>query len=320
MTTTARYEQPVTERSTHYQPLIIARTKCRFHPNRPNCRTVKTLLLDRAMYEHYTCIPVYYCNTSAEPYYQFNEEQPVEIVTYRNLIDGQTLICGQRFFENHHERLYSVCEAGERDVQLIKMVLKTAYNFLYNKRNTCFILMRYLYVDCLYSNQKCIILPQEMYAIYKESEEPAMSTVIRHFVIPDYDEAEVSQDVYKTFIVYNTVLTMMLKEKNPFNDTTKTISKIVESVGTCNGGIEGGKRAFIKVCELKFGGSTPPDHVMCPPKDMVLRVFRYARWAQRPNKYKQYIDLIVRDVKKENMTLEQWQAFQINFRRYFFPE
>jgi Baculovirus VP1054 protein len=71
---------------------------------------------------------------------------------------------------------------------------------------------------------------------------------------------------------------------------------------------------------LKFGGACP-DHILCPPKEMVSRIFHYAKWVQNPNNYKRYIELIVDERKKNtDKIVQEWYIFQMNFKNYFFPE
>jgi len=250
------------------------------------------------------------------------------------------LVCGMQFYEASGEKLHSVLEAGERDAALVKLVLRSVYDFLNNdkgdlnghsrplgkdeesnlRESKVYVLLKNVYVDCLYSHRQCLIMPQELYCMYKDGEEPLLNRAFSFVTFPEYTEASASQDIYKSFLVYNTVLTMLLKDKNPFNDREKVISKIIESVGSCNLGVDGAKKTHIKVCGLNFGEGTSPGHVMCPPKEMVKRIFHYAKWAQNPNRYRRYIDLIVGDSKQSDTVAREWQIFQVNFRNYFYPD
>ncbi|QBQ01679.1 vp1054 [Hyphantria cunea granulovirus] len=270
-----------------------------------------------------------YLSPQLKPYYEWLlmdnliEESGVERQILVNQLNRPstwctTIVCGVKF--EAPEMLYSIAEAGEKEMEILKRVFKTAYAYLNNFKTKIYVLLNNLYVDCLYSTLQCVILPQELYCLYKDGEEPYINKVLSFTVFPECNNGTVSQDIYKSFIVYNTVLTLMLKEANPFNDKTKTISKIFESVGSCDGGSGDGKKTRVKVCGLKFGG-TCPDHIMCPPKEMVSRIFHYAKWVQNPNNYKRYIELIVDERKKNtDKIVQEWYVFQMNFKNYFFPE
>ncbi|AQQ80413.1 VP1054 [Betabaculovirus altermyunipunctae] len=314
--TTNKYAPLASDRSTPFVPLTVARTRCRFHPARANCRVTKLSVGGDAVYEHFTFVGVQYVDTNATPYYELLLSARSDGVR-KNLFDTTAVICGVHFRGVRGETFYSINEAGERDAELIRMVCRQAYHFLSNHHEKFVVLLKDLYVDCIYSQRQCIILPQEMYCIYKDDAEPRLNSVFEHQTLPDSEEANASQNVYKTFVVYNTVLTMMLREDNPFNDK-RVISKIIESVGTCNGG-NGDKRSYIKICELNFGGDTPPNHVMCPPKEMVKRIFHYAKWVESPNNWRRYNELLVRERKNNEITLREWHAFVTNFKLYFFP-
>ncbi|AAS82611.1 ORF127 [Agrotis segetum granulovirus] len=326
--------QHATVRSIPFQPIVISKSRCRFHPNSATCRLIRIMGREKVFYEHYSEIDTRFASVTGMPYFQWllsGEEN----VDRRHLLVNTSLICGAKFFEVHGEKLGSIKEAGERNMSSVKLVLKSVYKFLNNDRtdlngnardasardgNKTYVLLKSMYVDCLYSDIQCIILPQEMYCIYKEGEEPHLNKIFTFSSLPEFTEATASQDIYKSFLTYNTVLTMLLQEKNPFNDKKKVISKIIENVGTCNRGIEGGKKSYIKICELKFGNSINVGHIMCPPKDMVKRIYHYAKWTHNPNNYKRYIDLILRDSKQNDTVVRDWQMFQSEFRNYFFPD
>nr|AXS01164.1 vp1054 [Spodoptera frugiperda granulovirus] len=313
---TNKFAPPASERSTPFVPLTVAKTRCRFHPARVNCRLVKIMGRQSVVYEHFTFVGVQYVDTECRPYYEqlvYDEQD----VSRRNLLSTGVMICGVQFEQVAQEQFYSINEAGERDAELIRMVGRVAYSYVTNKLDKYVVLLKDMYVDCLYSQRQCVILPQEMYCIYKDDMEPPLNSVFAHETLPDNAEVSACQEIYKSFVVYNTVLTMMLRDENPFN-TRRVISKIIESVGTCTGG-HGDKRNYIKVCELNFGADAPPNHVMCPPKEMVKRIFHYAKWVETPNNWRRYYELIVRDRKNNETVLREWQAFLTNFRLYFYP-
>lgn len=269
------------------------------------------------VYEHFTFVTVQYVNPDCRPYYEqlLDNDDPMN---RRNLLSNGVLICGVRFEQAPQEAFYSISEAGERDAELIRMVGRVAYSFVTNKSDKYVVLLKDLYVDCLYSQRQCVVLPQEIYCIYKDDMEPPLNSVFGYETLPDNAEMNACQEIYKSFVVYNTVLTMMLRDDNPFNGGRRVISKIIESVGTCTGG-HGDKRNYIKVCKLNFGADAPPNHVMCPPKEMVKRIFHYAKWVETPNNWRRYSELIVRDRKNNEIVLREWQVFLTNFRLYFYP-
>lgn len=277
---------------------------------------------EKVVYEHFTFVGVQYVNINMIPYYELLLDAESDEGTRKNLLNTNVMICGVRFEQITPESFYSVNEAGERDISLVRMVCRQAYSFMSKDSNKYVLLFKDLYVDCLYSQCQCVILPQELYCIYKDDMEPILNSVFSHETLPESDESNVSQDIYKSFIVYNTALTMMLRESNPFNEN-RVISKIIESVGSCSGpsGGEGSstKHNYIKICELNFGGETPPNHVMCPPKEMVKRIFHYSKWVETPNNWRRYFELIVRDRKNNEMALREWQAFLTNFRLFLYP-
>nr|AIU36784.1 ORF138 vp1054 [Cydia pomonella granulovirus]QDW81197.1 vp1054 [Cydia pomonella granulovirus]QGY99441.1 VP1054 [Cydia pomonella granulovirus]QGY99867.1 VP1054 [Cydia pomonella granulovirus]QGZ00009.1 VP1054 [Cydia pomonella granulovirus] len=316
-----------------YQPVHVARKQCRLHPNRTNCALLQTKGLNRIYCEHITTLDARYCSTNGDPYYEWltlndNNERT-------RLKNGYSVECSVKYTMENEEELRSLEEAGEYDVQIVKKVLRFVYEYLNSDRGALnghakddivhedakvYLLFKEMYVQCLYSHLQCIILPQEMYCLYKEGEEPALNSLMYFRTYPEYEDSVASQHIYKAFLVYNTVLTMMLSEKNPFNDKSRAISKVIESVGTCNGGMEGGKRSRIKVCELKFGTSSPPaNHVMCPPKEMVKLIYRYAKWHLKPKNYSRYYTMLIEDTPKRQEQLREWAIFINGFKTHFFP-
>ncbi|AKN80764.1 VP1054 [Diatraea saccharalis granulovirus] len=321
--------QVVTVSST-YQPIRINKKRCRLHPNRENCTLIQTKGQTKIINEHYTLIDSRYCSTNGDPYYEwllFDQTTKRD----RLYLIGKT-VCGVKFETSHDEQMRYVLEAGERDPELIRTVMRYVHKYLNNdtgnlnghadekKTNDSkiYVLFEEMYISCLYSCRRCVVLPQEMYCLYKDGYEPHINSCFSFNTIPEYEESNASQDIYKSFLVYNTVLTMMLRQKNPFNDKTKVISKVIESIGTCNGGEVGGKKTRIKVCELDFGGETP-GHVLCPPKEIVRRVYRYSKWRLNPKNYTRYYTLLMRDDEKSKEYLREWSIFLTDFKTYFFP-
>lgn len=315
-----------------YQPIRIANRKCRYHPDRKNCATIRTRSpTSKDSWEHFTIIDARYCSVNGDPYYEWllKDER-----RRKRMYLNYKAICGVEWTTDTDEVVRSIDEAGERDVRLVRAVMRYVYEYLDNDRgdlnghakddaieadSKVFVLLNDMYVQCLYSCRQCIILPQEMYCLYKSGEAPVINPQFQFITVPDNEEAVTSQHIYKGFLIYNTVLTMMLKEPNPFNDKNKAISKVVESVGTCDGGVEGGKRNRIKVCGLGFGGEVPANHVMCPPKEMVVRIYRYAKWRLNPRNHARYFALLVTDDPKGQERLREWSLFLAGFKSHFFP-
>nr|AGS18870.1 VP1054 [Pieris rapae granulovirus] len=322
-----------TARSTAvYQPVRTTKRQCRFHPHRANCNLIQTKGLTKTFYHHYTTIDMRYCSVNGDPYYEWllsdNKERRAQ--RFQNAYKS---VCGVIVESEQGEIVRNLDEAGEIDTELIRMVMRYVYEYLENdkcglnghaKNDTVhdeakvYVLFNEMYVQCLYSFRQCIVLPQEMYCLYKDGEEPIINEQFFFTTVPEYEDTIASQHIYKGFLVYNTVLTMMLKEKNPFNDNTKVISKVIESVGTCNGGVENEKKTRIKICGLKFGGETP-GHLMCPPKEIVKLVYKYAKWRLNPKNYARYYGLLVDDRPKHQEYLREWSIFLNNFKTYFFP-
>ncbi|APO14005.1 VP1054 [Plodia interpunctella granulovirus] len=315
-----------------YQSVQITKRPCPFHPNLQNCYLIRTKTPSGTIYEHFTRMDVKYCSIDATPYYQWLLTHETE-VQRTNLLFNSMIMGGVKFWSVDRESLRSVEEGGERDVGQIRLVMKHLHGYLSNDKgdlnghsrsdavseeSKVYVLMNRMYVQCVYSFRQCIVLPQEMYCLYKEGNQPEINRIFRFTSVPESEGGVASQHIYKTFLIYNTILTMMLRESNPFNDTTKVISKIIESVGTCNGGEAGGKRNRIKVCELNFGGE-PPGHVMCPPKEMIKKIFRYAKWRLNPKIYSRYYAILVNDDAKTQEYIREWSIFVVGFQRYFFP-
>lgn len=297
------------------------------------------------MYQHYTILDSKYCSTNGDPYYEWLLDS--DVYTSRKQLrfnNAYKTVCGVEYLCNDGDECVRDIESGgETNVHLVSSVIRYVYNYLENDRggssslnghtktyigggggndeSKVYVLFNEMYIQCLYSHRQCIILPQEMYCLYKEGDEPILNSFFLYNTVPETDYSIVSQNIYKSFLVYNTSLTLMLQEANPFNDTTKAISKIIESVGTCNRGEEGVvKKRYIQVCKLKFGGGdVATSHVMCPPKEMVKMIYRYAKWRLNPKNYARYFELLVNDKPKQEEVLREWDVFLKNFKSYFFP-
>ncbi|AIS92124.1 capsid protein [Erinnyis ello granulovirus] len=322
-----------------YQPIKLSQKKqCQSHWNRTNCTLTQTKGQNSTVvYHHYTVLDSKYCSSNGDPYYEWLLNNDVYYTRKQlRFNNAYTTVCGVEYTAEQDECVRNIESAGETDMQLVRSVIRYVYNYLENDKmslnghaktfvdsyedneSKVYVLFCEMFIQCLYSHRQCIILPQEMYCLYKEGEEPILNECYFFNTIPETDYSIVSQDIYKSFIVYNTTLTMILQEPNPFNDNTKAISKIIESVGTCTGGEEGGKKKYIQICKLKFGGNVS-GHVMCPPKEMVKMIYRYAKWRMNPKNYARYFELLVNDKPKHEDSLREWDVFLKNFKSYFFP-
>ncbi|AMF83867.1 vp1054 [Cnaphalocrocis medinalis granulovirus] len=319
--------------SVAYQPIYVNRKRCRFHPSQTNC----VLLQADKVYDHYTMMDMRYCSPNGDPYYEWlldNNNDNNNTIKREKFQSANTLICKVKFTKlQHNEILRGVEEAGEMNIEIIRDVLRELYNYIYNDKtglnghanetdyydeSKVYVLFNKMYISCVYSINQCIILPQEMYCLFKNGLQPKVTRPFEYFSVPENMYSVVSQHIYKSFILYNTALTMMLNQPNPFNDTTKVISKIIESVGVCDGGVEGGKKTRIKVCALKFGGSNAPcNHVMCPPKEMVKKIYKYTKWRLNPKLYTRYYDMLGDNDKPKSVeNAREWSVFLINFKNY----
>ncbi|QOD40086.1 vp1054 [Matsumuraeses phaseoli granulovirus] len=314
-----------------YQQIRSAKKLCRFHPAQTNCSLIRTRGLSKTFYKHNTMIDSRFCSYNGDPFYEWllldeNVQRNRFTITYNT-------VCTVQFDTDERETIHSLEESGEKDMELLRMVMKYIYEYLENDKTTLnghanndtersdskvYVLFNKMYIQCLYSYRQCIILPQEMYCLYKDGEEPSLNAPFFFNTFPEYEDAVQSQNIYKGFLIYNTMLTMMLKDKNPFNDESRVISKIIEKVGTCNGGVEEGKKTRIKICSLNFGGESP-GHFMCPPKEMVKKIYRYAKWRLNPKNYTRYYTMLANDNAKNLEQLREWSIFIQNFKTHFFP-
>ncbi len=75
-------------------------------------------------------------------------------------------------------------------------------------------------------------------------------------------------------------------------------------------------------------------YVMCAPREMLKRIFHYAKWVRAPNNYKRYYELITKpasvrrkieinvessahDNDHVNFAIMDWYNFMQDFRAYF---
>lgn len=161
---------------------------------------------------------------------------------------------------------------------------------------------------------------------FSENVEAANNNVVTVVQIPVTQISYDCQLIYRTFLIYNTILTCMLQKPNPFNDPIKKISEIIRDLGTCPE-----NRGLIKLCDLDYGGNSP-GHLMCIPKGIVIKIYHYAKWSYKPNNYKLYYESILKLSPRQNRLkvnnynrrlnlvhhLMLWESFLHKFNQYFF--
>jgi hypothetical protein len=265
----------------------------------------------------------FFLNEHAKPYYRSLLNRAVDHARAR-----KTILNADSVYENvllrlvRDETFKGVEEAGERNMTCLKLILATVVNYLGAlAADECILIADRMYVDVMYSEFRTIILPQRAYIIkgsysegnnsddndyddnggddnktndnsynHKETIKFPWSLVAFNNLVASTDESRQSQYIYQTFLVYNTIFTAILNQANPFDVIAEntSISVVVRNLGKCPQ-----NKDRIKCCDLKYGG-IPPGHIMCPPREMIKRVFKYAKWARNPNNYKRYNELIVR--------------------------
>jgi Baculovirus VP1054 protein len=337
-----RFKQCVSEKLIPFKPIKRLRTQCCLHPLRANCRANKqidgdddsdeenidnnvVISEDNTLY-HETKLNVIYLNYKQKPYYKVllrNDNNPrgyynnaEELYAYVHLIPL-----------DDDEVFYGIDESGERQMKIINNTIKTIFDAFENCKNYVILCADELIIDLVYSIFRSVILPQRMIAMHFSDNVPILKNFTL-FSVPTTTNAIVSQQIYRTFLVYNTVMTMILKQRNPFNEPTKSISVIFRNLGKCP---QNNRR--VKCCDLKYGGNTP-GHVMCAPREMLKRIFHYAKWVRAPNNYKRYYELITkpasvrrkieinaessaRDNNHVNFAVMDWYNFMQDFRAYF---
>ncbi|AGR56796.1 vp1054 [Hemileuca sp. nucleopolyhedrovirus] len=346
-TNLVKYRQCVSEKSIPFKPIKRRKIACLLHPSRANCRLITS---DRKDYGqdglyHETTLNTIYINYNHKLYYsvllkKYHEENGDNgdgddgDVIRGHYNNADTLYAYvQTPLLDDEEQFYGIDENGERQMRVITNVIKSIFDAFRLSKNYVILCVDELQLDLLYSVFRTIILPQRLIAIHFSGERVPTIEHLSLVTVPKTDDSSTSQEVYRTFIVYNTVLSMILKQRNPFNEPTKSISIVFRNLGKCPN-----NKDRIKCCDLKYGGNVP-GHVMCPPREMVRRIFHYAKWARTPNNYKRYFELIVKprkasrkfietqrltDVENScnnrldiNYILMDWYNFIYDFRVYF---
>ncbi|AFL64974.1 vp1054 [Mamestra brassicae multiple nucleopolyhedrovirus] len=323
-----RLNRCVLEKLIPFKPIKLQGTQCRIHPLRANCKVIKHYdeTTDTTIDNHVTILDAIYQNYDRQPYYMclVNSENDLEIRgVYVNANEMFAYVMLQELDDD--EKFFGIDEAGEKNMSTIRTVIKTIIDAFQVCQDKFILMIDELQIDVIYSIFRCIVLPQRMYHLYNNENEP-IKDGLRVFSVPFSDEAFQSQVIYRTFLIYNTVLTMLLQQSNPFNDNKKNISVIFRTLGKCPNNKE-----RVKCCDLRYGGNAP-GHVMCPPREMVKRIFHYAKWARNPTNYSRYFQLIVTPPvtnrvydantpaainSSNNLVVMDWYNFIDDFRTYF---
>lgn len=326
-----RLNQCVSEKLHPFRPIkIFSRQKCRIHLLRANCQAINYDSNDHdentnEILLHITTINAVYLDYQQRPYFMclVDERDDSERGYYTNAL---TILCHVSVRRLHDDEIfYGIDEMGERNMATLQMIIKSLMDILNNVKDMFILMVDELQIDILYSSLRTVVLPQRMVCIYSTDHVPLFEH-IKLFNVPLTEEAAESQTIYKTFLMYNTMLTLMLKQNNPFN-LSKNISLIFRQLGRCPN-----NKDRLKCCDLIYGANAP-GHVMCPPREMVKRIYHYSKWARSPNKYLRYYELIVKkkSVKKffadettelnarraAELIILDWFNFIDDLRRYF---
>lgn len=282
-------------------------------------------LTDTTIDNHVTVLDAMFQNYDRTPYFMCLVDSKTDLErrgVYVNANEMFAYVLLQTLDDD--ERFYGIDEAGERNMGTIRTVIKTIMDAFAACLDSYILMIDELQIDVLYSIFRCIVLPQRMVTLYIDDTVPVNDDV-RIFSVPRTEAAFQSQIIYKTFLLYNTVLTMLLKQNNPFNDNKKNISVIFRTLGKCPNNKE-----RVKCCDLRYSGNAP-GHVMCPPREMVKRIFHYAKWSRSPNNFRRYFELIVTPPvtnrvydasgsssgNTNTLIVMDWYNFIDDFRTYF---
>ncbi|AUF81570.1 vp1054 [Malacosoma neustria nucleopolyhedrovirus] len=335
--TTIKYTQCVSEKLIPFKPLKLRAGQCQIHRSRANCLAMKPCLDDTDNYtacvSHVTVLESVYLDNDLKPYYlcMIDDDDDVGNSDSRKVFLNATQMYAVVNLRplDENETFYAIDEGAERNMSTLKIAIKTIMD-IFQTCQTLYILMAdELVVDVVYSVFRTVVLPQRMIYIHQTDNVPLdTSAGLKLFTVPTTPASVESQLIYRTFLMYNTILTMILKQKNPFN-ANKNISIIFRNLGKCPN-----NKDRLKCCDLDYGGNAP-GHIMCPPREMVKRIFHYAKWVKTPNNYKRYYELILAPtVKQRNFSyvnsalllqspadislyVLDWYNFIQNFRDYF---
>lgn len=307
---------------------------CHFHKHqktRDRCQTFwYERLTDAGVYEkrvaHYTFLTRCNFNYRMVPYSDqwFYELCHIE-TDHSTYLTTQQPVMAIRGVSPH---LMSIERAGEGDFESRKLVFKAtslALDAVDDKWTVLF--KNRLFVDLLYAPDSIVFLPNEMYLLpdtthvdEEGGDDDGEGIGYTLFQLPVSDEARECQLYYKFFVLYNTMLTLMLRESSPFNLHNNVPSLIIKRAGKCPANVRN-----VKCCTLDYTRA-PPDHMMCIPIKFVERVMYYNKWAtsDRPAAtYKRYHTALIRkpgrSVDDDAWARERlaWAGFINAFFKYF---
>ncbi|ANF29734.1 ORF-86 [Catopsilia pomona nucleopolyhedrovirus] len=345
-----------------YRPMRVPKQmQCSIHPRRANCKAMRphnnysdpdnendTL--------HMTVMNCIFLNEHKKLYYRHLLRKETDQAEAR-----KTILNAENVYECtlirpiRTEHFRSVDEAGEHNMTVLKIIIDAVIEYLSKLADDEYILIvDRMYVDLIYSEFRAVILPQSAYIIKgdyvecgsdcdndnddddfnQQNIQYPWKLITTNNLIVSTDESRQSQYIYRTFLLYNTILTAILRQTNPFdvNNNNTSISIIARNLGNCPN-----NKNRIKCCDLNYGGA-PPGHIMCPPREITKRIFRYAKWGRNPNNYKRYSEIIARQSDatggvstdlRENVNndlhardraqlyLLDWQNFMGEFSSYF---
>lgn len=292
--TAIKYSQCVSEKSTPFKPIKLRKIQCPIHRSRVNCRATTQYDPQKKIdYQfHVTTIETVYLNYNHVPYFMELVPEYEKILnvlgTYYNANEMYAYVHLLKIDQD--EIFYGIDEAGEKQMNTLSTILKSLIDSMKRCGDNFVLMADEQQIDIVYSIYRTIILPQRMILIYGINDVPNVRD-IDVFSVPNTILADDSQKLYRSFLIYNTMLTVVLKQINPFN-TNKNISIILRTLGKCPI-----NRDRIKCCDLKYGGNVP-GHIFCAPREIVKLVYHYAKWAKTPNNYKRYYELITNSINR----------------------
>ncbi|AAQ91662.1 viral capsid associated protein [Choristoneura fumiferana DEF multiple nucleopolyhedrovirus] len=306
-----------------YKPIRPTKMQCWMHPRRATCRARR---LRNAYHNernesgmlHATVYSNIFLDERGKPYYRKMLRKRSDAVTARHAFVSAGEVHDCMLIEPApSERFKSIEEAGETNMTTLKIIINTLVDALgHVAANEYLLVADRLFIDMVYSEFRAIVLPQHAYILKQacpaetdsESDddnercvrrvEPPWNQIVELASVASADRdgdarynewQRQSQYIYRSFLVYVTMLTVILKQSNPFIiSENSSVSVILRSLGKCPDNPE-----RVKCCKLSFGGA-PPGHVMCPPRAIIKKIYSYANWALNPQKDRRYSALIAR--------------------------
>ena len=306
-----------------YKPIRPTKMQCWMHPRRATCRARR---LRNAYHDernesgmlHATVYSDIFLDENGKPYYRqmLRKRSDAAAARHAFVSAGEVYDC-MLIEPAPSERFKSIEEAGETNMTTLKIIINTLVDALGHVAADEYLLVAdRFFIDMVYSEFRAIVLPQHAYILKQacpsqtDSEssgdeerceqrvKPPWNQIVELTSVssadrngdPRYHEWQrQSQYIYRSFLVYVTMLTVILKQSNPFIiSENSSVSVILRSLGKCPDNPE-----RVKCCKLSFGGA-PPGHIMCPPRAIIKKIYSYANWALNPHKDRRYSALIAR--------------------------